>query len=256
MFTAERSLVTGALTPERQVGLQLWGSPLADLAPKHKDMVAYSLGVFNGNGRNITANDNGNFMYAGRVVVTPFHDKLLDQDVKWSIGLDGLISTYGKGTRIGQTGNLAFNTTLGDGSLTGFMVPGSEAESRAWGVDQTLRFGPFDLIAEYLQEQVKPVNNAAFTPFTASGYWIEGAYSFNVCKRKAQVVAKWESFNPGQTANDGIQSITGGLNYYIKGDHLKLMLDYIHTWSDFRSANPALGQDQFNELIARAQLLF
>jgi hypothetical protein len=56
--------------------------------------------------------------------------------------------------------------------------------------------------------------------------------------------------------NDGIRSITGGLNYYIRGDDLKLMINYIHTWSDFREANPQFGQDQFNEVIARAQLMF
>ena len=33
LFTAERSLATGALTPERQIGAQLWGTPLARLWP-------------------------------------------------------------------------------------------------------------------------------------------------------------------------------------------------------------------------------
>ena len=31
LFTAERTLVTGALTPERQVGVQIWGKPLSNL---------------------------------------------------------------------------------------------------------------------------------------------------------------------------------------------------------------------------------
>jgi hypothetical protein len=60
----------------------------------------------------------------------------------------------------------------------------------------------------------------------------------------------------GAKGNDGISSITGGLNYYIRSDDLKLMLNYIHAWSDFREANPQFGQDQFNEVIARAQLMF
>jgi hypothetical protein len=34
------------------------------------------------------------------------------------------------------------------------------------------------------------------------------------------------------------------------------MINYIHTWSDFREANPQFGQDQFDEVIARAQLMF
>lgn len=33
--------------------------------------------------------------------------------------------------------------------------------------------------------------------------------------------------------SDGIHSITGGLNYYIHGDDIKLMVNYIHTWARF-----------------------
>jgi hypothetical protein len=62
--------------------------------------------------------------------------------------------------------------------------------------------------------------------------------------------------NPGQKGNDGISSITGGLNYYIHGDDLKLMVNYIHTWSDFREANPEFGDDQFDEVIGRVRLMF
>jgi phosphate-selective porin len=62
--------------------------------------------------------------------------------------------------------------------------------------------------------------------------------------------------NPGQKGNDGIHSITAGLNYYIHGDSIKLMANYIHTWSDFREANPQFGEDQFDEVIMRMQLMF
>jgi len=44
--------------------------------------------------------------------------------------------------------------------------------------------------------------------------------------------------------------------YYIHGDDLKLMVDYIHTWSDFREANPEFGQDDFDEVIGRVQVMF
>ncbi|MFL6543868.1 MAG: hypothetical protein ACJ8LM_01625, partial [Candidatus Udaeobacter sp.] len=74
--------------------------------------------------------------------------------------------------------------------------------------------------------------------------------------KKLQAVVQWQHLNPGQKGNDGISSIVGGLNYYIRGDDLKLMVNYFHTWSDFRQANPEFGQDQFNEVIARMQLMF
>jgi len=79
------------------------------------------------------------------------------------------------------------------------------------------------------------------------------------------LVAKWESFNPGQDPKhqDDIRSITGGLNYYIKGDNLKLMLNYIHTWSEFRHENRGAldveawgNKDQFDMILARVQVMF
>ena len=54
---------------------------------------------------------------------------------------------------------------------------------------------------------------------------------------------KWEELSPDQVANDGIRSITGGLNYYIH-DSIKLMANYVHTWSDFRVVHPEFGDDQ------------
>jgi hypothetical protein len=80
--------------------------------------------------------------------------------------------------------------------------------------------------------------------------------SYFVVPKKLQLVAKWVSFDPGQIADDDLHSITGGVNYYIHGDDLKLMADYIHTWSDFRSSHPQFGDDQFDELLLRLQLIF
>src|SRR5438445_6874933 len=72
IFTIERSLPTGAITPERQVGVQLWGKPFANIWPDEKDLLTYYAGIFNGNGRNTTNNDNNNFMYVGRLESTLF----------------------------------------------------------------------------------------------------------------------------------------------------------------------------------------
>lgn len=52
IFTIERSLPTGAITPERQIGVQVWGKPFTNLWPEQKDLLTYYVGLFNGNGRN------------------------------------------------------------------------------------------------------------------------------------------------------------------------------------------------------------
>src|SRR5947199_1282351 len=76
LFSIELSLPTGAITPERQIGVELWGKPFTTLWPAQKDLLTYYAGIFNGNGRNINNNDNNNFMYVGRLELMPFKGKI------------------------------------------------------------------------------------------------------------------------------------------------------------------------------------
>jgi len=254
LYIIERSLPTGAITPERQIGIQLWGKPFASVWPDEKDLLTYYAGIFNGNGRNITNNDNNNFMYVGRLESTLFKSKIWGQESSLKLGADVLNSGDDAGTNISQSLTLLVND---DGSLSPFVLP--EADERtAWSVDAWLKLGPFDLIGEFLQERVRPraPNGVApeFSKFTTDGFYVTGGYF--LIPKKLQFAARWEHLNPGQKGNDGIQSITGGLNYYIHGDDLKLMVNYIHTWSDFRETNPQFGEDRFDEVIGRVQVMF
>jgi phosphate-selective porin len=253
LYTIERTLPTGAITPDRQIGIELWGKPFTSIWPKQKDLLTYYAGIFNGNGRNTTVNDNNNFMYVGRLESTLFKD-VFGKGSFLKLGADILNSRDDKGTNISQSGNLLVNS---DGSLSPFTLPGAD-ERTAWSVDAWLKLGPFDLIGEYLQEKVngRTVNGVppGFDDFTTNGFYVTGAYF--LIPKKFQAVVQWQQLNPGQKGNDGIHSILGGLNYYIHGDDLKLMVNYIHTWSDFRQANPDFGQDDFDQFLARLQWMF
>jgi phosphate-selective porin len=252
LFTTERSLVTTALTPERQIGVTLWGRPFANVWPEQKELVNYSLGVFNGTGRNISVNDNNEFMYVGRVEVQALRSKILSQDTTLKFGFNAISSRDEAGTTISNA-----QRENSDGSLSGFTLP-SAAERTAYGFDAALHVGPFDLSAEYITQRLgtRVVNNLAplFSGFRADGHYVQGSYF--VVPKKLQFVAKWESFNPGQLPHDDIHSITGGVNYYLKGDDIKLLANYIHTFSDFRERNPGFGRDEFDEVIVRLQLMF
>lgn len=255
LFTAERSLVTTALTQDRQTGVSLWGRPLAHVASKSvADLIDYNIGIFNGNGRNTIINDDETFMYVGRFGLTPFKGKLWDEPASWKVAVNGYRSHFAAGTRVSPAGNVRVN--LLDGSLFP-LVPTGLSRGEGWGVDQWLNLGPFDLIAEYLQSNLRPDGNTSFPGFKADGYYVQASSYLPVLGgKKFQLVAKWESFNPGQVSNDDIRSITGGLNYYINGDALKVMLNYIHTWSDFRDANPGTGNSEFDLALVRFQLMF
>jgi hypothetical protein len=254
LFTIERSLPTGAITPERQIGAQLWGKPLTHLWPEEGDLLTYYAGVFNGNGRNTVNNDNNNFMTVGRLELLPYKGKIFGQDASLKLGADVLNSRDDKGTNISQTLNLLVNK---DGSLSPFVLPGAD-ERTAWSADAWLNIGPFDLIGEYLAEDVDGRTVAGVAPgfknFDPSGWYVQGSYY--IIPNKLQGVVKWEALEPDQVDDDNIHSITAGLNYYIHGHSIKVMANYIHTWSNFRSARPEFGPDDFDEFIARLQVIF
>jgi phosphate-selective porin OprO and OprP len=254
LFTAERSQVTSALTPERQVGIQLWGKPFTRTFPEQKDLLTYWVGMFNGNGRNNTINDNDEYMYAGRIELQPWKGKVADQELWIRLGANALHSRDASGTVLSPAGTLRVNS---DGSLSSFTAP-SAAERDGYGVDASFHWGPFDVIAEYLSESYdgRTVNGVApvFRDFRAEGYYLQGSYF--IVPKKFQVVMKHEHFNPGQIIDDNLDSLTGGLNYYIHGDDVKLMANYIRTWSNFRDARPTLGPSDFDEVILRLQIVF
>jgi phosphate-selective porin len=249
LFTPERTLATTALTPERQIGVQIWGRPFANLWPEEKDLLTYYAGAFNGTGRNISVNDNNEFMYVGRVEVQALRSKILNQNASLRFGANGLTSRDESGTNISSV--IRENS---DGSLASYNLP-SRGTREGYGFDAWLHLGPFDLIGEYLHERISPRGPAPlFTAFEPSGYYVQGSYF--VVPKTLQLVAKWESFDPDQAFDDDIHSISGGLNYLIKGDDIKILAHYIHTWSDFRAARTGFDQDEFDEVIVRLQVMF
>src|SRR5436190_2694730 len=254
LYVIERSLPTGAITPERQIGVQVWGKPFTNIWPNQKDLLTYYAGIFNGNGRNVTVNDNNNFMYVGRLELLPWQGKLLGQNSSLKLGADVLNSRDDKGTNISQSLNLKVNS---DGSLSPFTLPGAD-ERTAWSTDAWLNIGPFDLIGEYLAEDVDGRTVAGKPPgfknFDPSGWYIQAGYF--LLAKKLQGVVKWEALEPDQVDDDNIHSLTLGLNYYVPGDAIKLMANYVHTWSRFREAHPQFGDDNFDEIILRLQLMF
>jgi phosphate-selective porin len=254
LLTAERSEMTSALTPERQVGIELWGKPFTHALPEQKDLLTYWVGMFNGDGRNITINDNDEYMYAGRIELQPWKGTLAGQETWVRFGGNALHSRDASGTVLSPAGTLHVNS---DGSLSTFTAP-TAAERNGYGADVALHWGPFDLMAEYLSERYegRTVNGIAptFADFTAEGYYVQGGYF--IIPKKLQVVTKYEHFNPGQVISDNLDSITGGVNYYIHGDDIKLVADYIHTWSNFRDARPVLGSSDFDEFLLRLQIVY
>ncbi len=269
LYAAERSLVSESLTPDRLLGVQVWGWPLARvLAPPHDKLLEYRVGIFNGNGRNRFFNDNESFLYAGRLQINLLQPHTLayaddarsatNRDARLSFGLDGMLDRRAdKDTTLVTLGTGGLLTggprVLGDGSLTNAFTFASDYRREAWGADVAARYGPFDLIAEYLETRFTPEKNTARdAAFTARGFYVTAACFLPVpgMERKFQRVEKLDFFEPSNLlARSRIRTLTTGLNCYLRGDDLKLMFDWQHTWSDAR-------HEEFDAVLTRLQLQF
>jgi phosphate-selective porin OprO and OprP len=222
LLTIERSLPNDRLTLSRQLGAQLWG----DLLDKR---LSYAVGVFNGNGVNNSANDNGKFLWAGRLAATPWKGS---GTAGWSVGENAFQSE----DNALSLPDLGFDANLFTGKRHGF------------GVDSQVETGPFSLWVEYLRVRFEPANRRPSASFDADGWYAQGGWY--VVPQKLQVVLKHETFDPSrQAGGGGVSTDTAGLNYYIKGNNLKLQIDYLRTGLGGNTGTQ-------NKVLLRLQALF
>ena len=207
--TIERSLPNDQLTLGRQIGLDLAGTA----ADKR---INYAVGVFNGNGANNGGNDNDQFLSVARVGVTPWRAAA----GKLTVAVDGYQ------TREGATAATRVNRT-------------------AWGADTQFTSGPFELDAEYLSMHL---DRLIGTDTTADGWSVQGSWFFP--GKIFQAVTRYETYdaNTALSANTSATWVFG-LNYFLKGDDLKLSLDYL----DGDPAGPLKNQGRF---LGRMQVIF
>lgn len=172
------------------------------------------VGAFNGNGTNNGANDNDQFMYAGRVSATAWTDGTR----KLAVGVNGY-SSYDNGTFTGRR--------------TG------------WGVDTQFTAGRAELDAEYLHVLS---NRLVGANIVGAGWSVQGSYFLK--PKLLQAVARYETLDTDTALpTTTTESWVFGLNYLIKGDDLKLSLNYL-------LGDPAGPLAHEGRVIARLQVVF
>lgn len=234
ILTVERSLPNDRLTSSRQIGLGVSG----DFFEKR---LGYSVGAFNGNGVNNGFNDNDHFLYAGRVTATPLTVKISEQDLKWNVGFNAL-SSHDASVSSSGFGFDSTPLTVATDNLFG-------GERTAIGFDTQVTFAGAELQFEYLRGHYSPANDLPESSFDAEGFQVTAAYF--VVPKYLQALVKYETFNPNTGVDgDSTDLWTFGINYCIKGDDLKLSVNYV-------LGNPAGGTaDGQGRIMARAQLVF
>ena len=234
LLTIERSLANDRLTLGRQIGAQVFG----DFFEKR---LSYSTGVFNGTGVNTSGNDNDAFLWAGRVSGAPWQGKVLGQASRWNVGVDGF-ATKDKGlTSTPAVTDFGFDSTpttaAADNVFTGQRVGG--------GIDTQVQVGPFDFWAEYLRAKFE---QSLGRDSDAEGWYVQGAYF--VVPKRVQALLKFDTFDPNSDiGGNSTDTWTFGVNYYIKGDDLKIQLNYL--LSDI----PGTFEQQ-DKILVRLQAVF
>lgn len=197
LLAIERTLPNDRLTDGRQLGLSVGGELL-----DHK--VGYTVMVANGSGINSSTNDNSKFHQSARVFYIPVSTK--EDKVVLGAGAVRATDTAMAKAGFGFTGN----------AFTG--------RHSGWGVDGQWVHGRFEIFAEYLHNTFKPTTGVAFD---ADGWQATAAYF--LVPAKVQALVRHEEFDPNTAVGSNqTRSWTLGLNYLIKGEDLRLMVDYIH----------------------------
>jgi phosphate-selective porin OprO and OprP len=208
--TAERTLGADRLTLGRQIGLQLFG----ELAKKR---ITYAVGAFNGNGVNNSFNDDEGLLTVARVA-----GKLYDtKKVRWNVGLDGF---RGEDRSVAVAPELGFTNNTFAGKRHG------------WGIDSQVIAGPVEVWFEALQTTHDPLSGVTRD---SQSLTLQGAYFLT---KKLQAIGRWSSFEPTDNV-DGLTEYLIGGTYYIKGDDLKLQLNFVR------------GEHE-DRVIARVQTVF
>lgn len=210
IYTIERSLPNDSLTLGRQIGVMGYG----DVADKR---ISYSVAAYNGTGTNIGSNDNQKFLWVGRVAGT-----ILDAQVK--------------GRKAKVTSGVNYFSTKDKGTFTG--------RREGAGIDAQLIYGPAEIQAEWLRNDRHPQTGAATR---AQGWAVLGAY---MIRPKWQGVVRYETYDSNTaTANTTTNLWTYGVNYLIKGDDLKLSLN----WITGDQPSPLADGNRF---LCRMQMMF
>jgi len=233
LFTIERTLVNDRLTLSRQVGAQVEGNLL-------DQRLSYALGAFNGTGANNNFNDNNKLAYVGRLAVTPWRGGDKQHPANWSFGGDYFSS---QDTALSEPSEFGFDSTPTTSDRDNLFT----GKHTGWGVDSQLKLGPVDVWGEYLQARFEPDDKRPLSRLKTDGWYLQAA--FFAVPKKLQLVAKYDAFDPNRQAdNDDTKTVTLGLNYLVRGDDIKLQVDYL------REDSTKLPKQ--DKVLARLQIIF
>lgn len=222
----DRSIASAAFAPSRQQGVMLWGTSYAK-------KFGYEAGVFNGNARNVSVNDNPGYMYVGRVHWDPMGEyKLSESSVDhpekalWTIGAAYMLSTT-------ESSLLKTAQELSQDTLEGFFA---------------FKLKRLYVLADYYARTQEQTGTAPDVDSTGAIAQV-GVF---LVPRKLEVAARWSELDPNTDVDDNVQTESRIVfGYYFSKHDLKFQADYGQVENEASATD-----EKTNQFRAQLQVVF
>lgn len=227
----DRSILDSAFAPARQIGIQVWGQVGPETVP---DFVDWRVGIFNGNGRTVSANDNDDFEYVGRVMVSPWG----------SVGYsESNLEAYD--LRVSFAGEYNGNDTVVQ-PATG---PRTGTDVETFGAAVLVKaFKALFLYGQYFSGESE---SAVGVESDRDGWLIQGGW---LLTPKWEIAGRFAELDPNTDTDDNDQTEwRGGVSWYMNKHNWKIQADYGETKNE---AAAATTNRRLKEFRVQAQLIF
>lgn len=199
----ERTNVSGAFARGRDIGVQLWGTP-------HEGKLDWRIGLFNGNGRNVSRNDNDDLQLNARLAWSPWGDTKLS------------MSDFESSTKPLLTLGVDYESNVREIAAAG-ATPAHKNEQTIFGYDLMFKFKGFSLFAEVFERENDRTNNQS--DFDDSGYTVQAGYF--IVPQKWEVAVRVSELEPNKSRAKDHRSEDGvAVNYFFNKHNHKIQFDY------------------------------
>ncbi|HEX6864636.1 MAG TPA: porin [Thermoanaerobaculia bacterium] len=199
----DRAAVTNRFARGRDIGLQLWGTPAAG-------KLDWRVGIFNGNGRTTSRNDNDEFQTNARLTFQPFGDvKYSESDFESTDRpLFAIAAEYESNER--------------PVALAG-TTPAHNADREIVGGDVVFKFKGFSFFGALHDSSNDRDNNVA--DFDDGGFVAQAGYF--LIRNKFEIAARLAEIDPNNNRDDDEQEERGiALNWFFNKHAHKIQADY------------------------------
>ena len=194
----DRSTVSNTFARGRDIGVQVWGTPLAG-------KLDWRVGAFNGNGRTVSRNDNDKLQQNARVTFQPFGD------VKYSeCDFDSTDKPLFAIAGQWESNNRHGATTSND------------IDREIVGGDVVFKFKGFFLFGELFEATDDPETGG---DVDLGGFNVQAGYF--IVRNKFEIAARFSELDPNDKINNNEQEERGlARNYFWNKHNHKLQADY------------------------------